>query len=364
MENIFKFKIDEKSLFYGIENDYERGQTATVSTPINQSSDPNKWHKDIMKLFTSGLSVAISPQLAEKCMRKTTSQAKSKIDYFFPFSKILLDGIPLNTKHSFAIYVKEEMDTMIKNKSGQIVPNTHLGRLKLHYPITLKYRGEGLDIDNGSIMNAILIANGGFAFIVRGFEVNIEQRSLNFITSIIGLKGILLSSVFLKKKGTGKKLLLKTINLEAQDLSYDSSSLISNDYEPSGLPIDCEKIDKARAENGALGEKYVFEHLKEIVDEYVEEPFHTSSEYPTSPYDIEYYEHGVKKFLEVKSTSGSREVFNMSSGEIHFMKRYRDDYTLVLVTNVKDKFPKIKKLDCATILSLRKEYPKVRFYLN
>ena len=51
----FRFKIDEKSLFYGLYNDYAKGQTATVSTPINQSKDPNKWHKDIMKLFTSGL---------------------------------------------------------------------------------------------------------------------------------------------------------------------------------------------------------------------------------------------------------------------------------------------------------------------
>ena len=49
----FRFKIDEKSLFYGLYNDYVRGQTATVSTPINQSKDPDKWHKDIMKLLNT-----------------------------------------------------------------------------------------------------------------------------------------------------------------------------------------------------------------------------------------------------------------------------------------------------------------------
>ena len=70
----FRFKIDEKSLFYGLYNDYVRGQTATVSTPINQSKDPNKWHKDIMKLYGSGLESKIIPQeLIDKCLNKTTS---------------------------------------------------------------------------------------------------------------------------------------------------------------------------------------------------------------------------------------------------------------------------------------------------
>lgn len=52
MEKI-KFKIDEKSLFYGVYNDYKKGQTATVSTPLNQSSNPDKWRKDILELTES-----------------------------------------------------------------------------------------------------------------------------------------------------------------------------------------------------------------------------------------------------------------------------------------------------------------------
>ena len=51
--SVIKFKIDEKSLFYGMYNDYERGQTATVSTPFNQSTNPNKWRKDILKLSSN-----------------------------------------------------------------------------------------------------------------------------------------------------------------------------------------------------------------------------------------------------------------------------------------------------------------------
>ena len=32
-------------------------------------------------------------------------------------------------------------------------------------------------------------------------------------------------------------------------------------------------------------------------------------------------ENGIKKYIEVKSTSGTKEAFNMSSGEIKFMKK-------------------------------------------
>lgn len=35
MKNKIRFKIDEKSLFLGTYNDYKKGQTATVSTPLN-----------------------------------------------------------------------------------------------------------------------------------------------------------------------------------------------------------------------------------------------------------------------------------------------------------------------------------------
>ena len=42
----YSFNIDEKSLYRGIKNDYKKGQTATVHTPINQSKDKNKWRND------------------------------------------------------------------------------------------------------------------------------------------------------------------------------------------------------------------------------------------------------------------------------------------------------------------------------
>lgn len=361
--SVLKFKIDEKSLFYGLYNDYERGQTATVSTPINQSKNSEKWHKDIMALYSSGLAMKKPPQeLINKCLNKTTSQANSKIDYFFEFKTILMDGVPLKIDKSFGIYVKEEIDDIIKNKHGKMVKNTHLGRQKLHYPIGLRYKGQGIDVDNNAVLDAILTQNGGFAFVVRGFECDTEQGSLNFLTSLIGLKGTFLSNVFKIKKGVGKKLLIDEINLEAQDISSDSMVLISHKNIAKFKNADFDELSKTKAENGKLGEEYAFKHIKEIINEYVTDVLHVSEVYPTSPYDIEYVENGIKKYLEVKATSGTKEIFNMSSGEIKFMTQYKENYTLVLITDVKSHFPKMKKYTYAQIMKMRKEYPSTRFY--
>lgn len=362
-----RVKIDEKSLYYGIRDDYARGQTATVSTPINQSKNPNKWHKDIIQLMDSGLGLTDIPiLLRDKCLRKTTSQANAKVDYFFAFNNLYLDGRELNSDKSFGIYVKEETDKLIKNKKGQMVQNTHLGRMKLHYPTTLVYHSKGFNIDNKSVLDKIIKANGGFAFVVRGFEVDTETKSLNFLTSIIGLKGILLSNVFRIQKGTGKKLLINIneVNLEAQDIVSDSENLYSTKEQISSLNPDFEELSKSKAKIGELGEHYVMDNIDKLLGGNIEDVYHTSKDYPTAPYDIEYTENGVKKYLEVKATIGDRKIFNMSSGEIRFMTKYKDYYTLLLLTDIKDKFPNVFKYNCEKINTFKKEYPSTRFYAN
>ena len=362
---IIKFKIDEKSLFYGMYNDYERGQTATVSTPLNQSDDPSRWRNDILRLEDTSLALHSLPiQLAKKCTSNTTSQAKTKVDSFYYFSEIKLDGKPLNCDCCFAFYIKEEIDEIIKSKkTGQMVRNTHLGRKKLHYPQTLKYKSDGFNIDNKHVLETILNQNGGFAYIVRGFECDTETRTLNFITSLVGLKGIFLSSVFRKGKGTGKKLLLEEINIDAQDLpDGDIAYLVNKENKSySSASILFDEINKSKTENGKLGEEIIFKWLLEHI-EGITDLYHTSKDFPTSPYDIEYVVNGVKKYVEVKATSGIKKIFNMSMGELKFMDSYKDDYTLFLVTDVKNQFPNINQFNPDKIKQLKKVYPTTRFY--
>lgn len=48
---VFRFGIDEKSLFIGAKNVFRRGQSAIVHTPLNQSRDKEKWRKEFYQIF-------------------------------------------------------------------------------------------------------------------------------------------------------------------------------------------------------------------------------------------------------------------------------------------------------------------------
>lgn len=363
--NTIRFKIDEKSLFYGIVNDFQRGQTATVSTPINQATDPNKWHKDIMALFDTDLDEKNIPDtLRDKCLKKTTSDAEGKLNYLYKFDNILLDGKKLETQSSFSFFVKEEISRFIINRQGKKVINTHYGRLMLRYPTTFKYVQDGFNIDNKQVLEDITIQNGGFAIVVRGFEVNVDTKTLNILTSMIGIKDVvLLSNVFKRQKGIGKKLLLDEIDLEElpTDLSKDELLFLSKRKMDKNADDYFENLNKIRSKNGKIGEQYVIDHFKEIFSMNAEDIYHTSEDYPTSPYDIEYFENGVKKYVEVKSSSGTQKKFNMSSGEIKFMDKYDENYVLVLITDIYNKFPTINIYNRDKINKMKKTYPKVVF---
>ncbi len=363
MGKVISFKIDEKSLYYGVKNDYKHGHSATVATPINQPEDKRDWRWDILRFMDSGLSFqgTIPPALQDLCLRKTTSKAGAVLEQLYVFDKLLLDDVPIKNEHCFAFYVKRETDEKIRNRKGELVENTHFGRLKLHYPTNLIYSDQKFDINNHSVLEAIIMQNGGFAFVVVGFEVNTDERSLNFKTRLIGPKGVPLSMVFITGKGKGKKLISSQVD---QDLIYD---ILVEDFklpERGGAAPDFEAIEKARREIGKRGEDYVYGNLQNILGGSIENPVHTSSLYATTPYDIEYFEDGIKKYVEVKSTSGSREYFYMSKAEIDFMKHYHDRYTLILVTNVKDDVPNIKKFDYQGVLSLRQESVKTYFMVD
>ena len=133
----YSFVIDEKSLFRGVKNDYKKGQSATVHTPLNQSQDKNKWRNDIydfLKGCESEDKVDSLPELLKaKCLQKTTSKASGQIVHFYVFSNFTLDGVPFDAESSFAMYVKEETSKSIVKRNGLTTANTHLGRHKQNH---------------------------------------------------------------------------------------------------------------------------------------------------------------------------------------------------------------------------------------
>lgn len=364
------FRIDEKSLFVGVKNDFSKGQSATVHTPLNQSINPKKWHNDVYHFLNAYPSIDVNKlphTLIDKCLRKTTSKANTEIVYFFVFSKFSLDGTPFNVDASFAIYVKKEISPKITKRDGKLTDNTHLGREKLHYPKSLVHSTDGYNIDNKLVLDKILEVNGGFAYMVNGFDVDFDTNVLNFNTTMIGIKNIPLSNVFKRQKGVGVKLLVNGVNFEELSLSSSTNANLTTE-EKNAFLATIEKIQKSCHSNGSLGEEYVFNNLTEILGEQdIKYPVHVSKKYPQSPYDIECVVQGTKLYIEVKSTASDKQVFYMSKGERQFMEKYEDHYILVMITNVKSGYRQHKEYNKSQIMNehiMSQEPQTIKFTLK
>ncbi len=363
------FNIDEKSLYRGVKNDYKRGQSATVHTPLNQSKDRNRWRNDIYAFINGYKSLDIDTLphlLKEKCLKKTTSKASTKVVNFYVFSNFALDGVPFKAEASFAMFVKEEIDKTIIQRGGLLGQNTHLGRQKLHYPISFYHITDGYNIDNKTVLDKILEVNGGFAYVVNEFEVDTETDTLNFKTTMIGQEGVFLSNVFKRGKGVGVKLLIDDISLSENDFASKTGGILTS-QENEFFITTLEKIQESSRLNGNIGEQYVYEHLEAIIKDKTEEKVHISKKYPKSPYDIECIVKGEKLFIEVKSTGHSKKMFYMSKGERKFMDKYKSHYLLILVTNVRSshkKHFKYKPEDLENSKIIEKEYQDIKFIVK
>ena len=365
----YSFNIDEKSLYRGIKNDYKNGQTATVHTPLNQSKDKNKWRRDIydfIKGYPSENINSLPSTLIDNCLPKTTSEAESKLVCFFVFNKFSVDGTPFDSNSSFAMYVKEETSSMIIKRDGTRVPNSHLGRQKIHYPITLSHYANGYNIDNRNVLDTILKINGGFAFVVNGFDIDSDTKTLNFRTTMVGLEGVLLSNVFKRKKGVGTKLLVDGLldrigipQITKSELTFEEKNKFINTLQ---------KIQESSRNSGKVGEEYVLMNIKNILEtNNVKDLFRISDKYPLSPYDIECIADGKKLFIEVKSTIKGKKIFYMSRGERKFMDKYQENYLLILVTNVnsnKKRHNKYRRKDIMNENLINQEPQSIKFIVK
>ena len=333
-----KFKISETSLRYGMYNNYEKGHTASVETELNQSKNPQKWRNDILQLRNMNCKVPtnkIPEGLIDACRKNEKN--KTDVTDIFVFDNILVNGEKLDVDASYCMYIKEETSETANIINATHDSNTHLGRLMIHYPISFDYRKDGFNINNILILDKIMETNGDYAFVVSGFVYYPDSHTLNFLIKLVGPRGILLTSVFREGKGVGQKLKID------DSLSYENNMIVTckHNFVTGKDDIEIEEVNRTRSSNGLKGEEFVYNLLKEKLLEDCD-LFHTSKTYKFSPYDIEYLDGGVKKYIEVKATQGNKEVFNLSSGELKFMKEHKDNYILYMVTNVNSEFPKYK----------------------
>ncbi len=305
--------IDTKSLYYNVLNDNSKGHTCTVATPIKQGKSINYLLKEVYRIPEQ-----IDFEKHEQLIKELTKNSKSivKINNVFVFEKLKLNGQVLNVDANYCIYTKEEID---KNRA-------QFGRIKLHYPLSIKY--ELLNIDNRKVINAISNSVHGYAFIVESFEYDFEDRSLNFNVLLVGYSNIPYSKVFINNKGVGSKY--NKIVKNYFDM-YDSEI----------IALRKKYTDQVSTENFIEYIEAGFDISKQKVKQYLESVGATnirdiSSEYPYSLFDYQYYINSAIHYAIVFSTYTKSVYFNLSSWQNQFINTF-NNVKVFLVTDVGDK---------------------------
>lgn len=283
--------IDTKSLYLNILNDNQKGHTCTVATPIKQGNSLNVELNEIYKIPLQ-IDFQQYPDLIDSLLKN--SKSTNKINNVFVFKKIKLNGEIIETPSSYCMFVKEEIDPT----------KAQFGRIKLHYPNSLKY--DSLNINNKAVVASISEHLFDFAFIVDAFEFDFDDESLNFIVTIVGYKDIPYSKVFINTKGTGDKY---TKAFKRTEDCYDSEIVIlKKQYDDEINPDNFQKyMDKANARAIEVVES-------NLISKGAEDIVCLCDIYPYSIFDLKYRLNGITKYAIVK-TSYTKSIYFDLSGE-------------------------------------------------
>lgn len=309
MHKIF-LPIDTKSLYLNIFNDNKKGHTCTVATPIVQGSSHNADLEMVYKI-PNQIDFQGFPDLITRL--SCNSKSVIKINNVFVFDKIKVNGNVVLCHSSYCMFTKEEVDPS----------RAQFGRIKLHYPISLKF--EELNIDNRKVLQSISEALYKYAFIVNGFEYDFDDNSLNFIATIVGYNGIPYSRVFINTKGTGSKL--TKISPENED-SYDLEIVRLKKLYGDHASIETFSCDMEKAKMHAI--QLVIDFLKKNGAEEIKI---TSSEYSYSVFDIQYFLNGVIHYCLVKATYTDYDYLDLTSEQYRFVNLF-STASIALVKNV------------------------------
>lgn len=337
----FKFQIDVKSLFYGLVNDTSGGHTATVSTNLKQGIH-EKPELPLFNLLRNEISVQGNDELINACASKSKSVVRiNKVLYF---KEIFVNGVKLETDAEFGMYIKEEIN-----------PDAiQYGRLKLHYPLSLKYYDLDHDIDNRKIIEAIKKTIGNYAFIVNYFVFYFEKPRLDIDLTIIGEEGIPYSKVFVDQKGTGQKF--NKLFTEQAD-SYDYEIVAVKRYLGKDItPFEYLNLIPQFEEKST---KLIYDHLKN--NNFLEINI-VINKYPYSPVDLECYLNKAKYYIIIKSTATNIDYFFLSKHEWQLLCANPNTCKVCLVKKVCSETPVLEFYDAKQIGELNKEFTSMRVY--
>lgn len=340
---IIRLPIDIKSLHFNIKNDNQTGHTATVATPLRQGKSV---HTELAKIreIPENISARSKEGLINKIL--SNSRADAKITDVFVFDRVSVNNILLDCTVSFCIYIREETNP----------ENVHFGRQKVHYPPSLKYSDEDVEIDNKTIVKAISEVLHNYAFIIEAFEYNDITKTLNFDALIVGENNIPYSKVYRNKKGVGNKFV--SVFNEYADI-YDTEIISLRDH----LGYDNvypENFMEIVTENKNKAISFVIQELK---NKGVERIRNLSNDYPYSLYDIECYKNNRKTYVIVRFTSTKNKYFNLSSNKVSFLNEFNGDVFVALVTNINET-PSLSWYSISEINSMKKAITSITFTNN
>lgn len=312
--SVIRLPLDVKSFYFNIKNDNEKGHTPTVATPLKQGASVNKELSKIHHI-PNNINDYSKEGLVGHILSK--SRAEAIITDAFVFNSITVNGIAIECDSSFCIYIREETDPK----------NVHCGRQKIHYPVSLKFSDDHIEIDNKKIVAAVSKVLNDYAFIVEAFEYNTETKTLNFDTTVVGENGIPYSKIFLNKRGVGNKF--SSVFNEFAD-TYDAEIISLREhlgYDNVTPDNYMEIINKNKMIALQTVEKILLDKGYSGVRKLAEE-------YPYSLYDIEYREANKKKFVVIRFTSTKTKFFSLPYNKIKFCNDYSDAVKIALVADI------------------------------
>ncbi len=332
--------IDTKSLYQNIKNDNTSGHTATVATPLKQGNSYNNQLGRILEIKEKEIDFDDRPELIRELIKN--SKSKIQIKNVFVFDKIAVNGLLIKTDKQYCIFIKEEVDP----------EKVQYGRLKIHYPNTLKYSDLDLDIDNKAVMTEVSKALNDYAFIVNSFQYDKITQILNFDAFVVGENGVPYSKIFVNEKGTGDKF-TKIFKDAAED--YDVEIVAIRDKRG-------EEVNAANyfdfCENMHVN---AVSYIKTILDERGAKNIeNVSLKYPYLLYDIRYEINGVVRYALVFWTATKIKYFNLSMKKNLFCHDFKAFSDIYLVSDILGK-KRVFKYSIEQIDRLTKQINSMRF---
>jgi len=339
----FSFELDTKSFFFNIENDNDKGHTATVATVLKQGNSVNP----VLKKFqenTSNISLNCSG-LIDQCTKNSKSIVR--IDNILVFDKIYLNGKKLETDSEFCVYLKEEIDPS----------RVQYGRIKLHYPTSLYYHNFQYSIDNREIITKISNELHDYAFLISKIELFDEPGKINFITTLIGEPGIPYSKVFLNYKGDASKKFNQVFNEIADNYEIEAPKM-----REIGIP----GLDSIDPSTYSFAYNYckevaILQLLSALEKENISEVQNHQNIYPYDICDLELNENGEKRYYIVAFTTTNQEYFYLSLAKSDFLYDFKDVASLVLVRNVLSSDPTINKYSWDEMNTMQKDLEVIKY---